>query len=113
MKLKYANRLTDNELKNILISLAKDYYGMNNLDGDCCIVRNDSSIVIGGYFNPIIVDGVKRSAPVKIELDDFRVWVEDGSYEYTDMTIDYRRYMFDKYHKKYAVDCFLYECEED
>lgn len=111
--LKYANRLTNYELKNILISLAKDYCGMNNLDGDCCIVRNDSSIIVGGYFNPIIVDGVKRSAPVKIELDDFRVWVEDGDYEYPDMIIDYRRYMFDKYRKEYAVDCFLYECEED
>ena len=113
MKLKYANRLTDNELKNILISLAKDYYGMNNLDGDCCIVRNDSSIVIGGYFNPIIVDGVKRSAPVRIELDDFRVWTEDKDYEYWDMNVDYRRYMFNKYSNQYAVDCFLYECEED
>ena len=111
--MKYANRLTDNELKFILISLAKDYYGMDNLDGGCCIVRNDSSIVIGGYFNSIIVDDVKRSAPVKIELDDFRVWVEDGGYEYTDMTIDYRRYMFNKYSNQYAVDCFLYECEED
>lgn len=111
--MKYANQLTDNELKNILVSLAKDYYGMNNLDGDCCIVRNDSSIVIGGYFNPIIVDGVKCSAPVQIELDDFRVGSEDDDCGYFDMVIDYRRYMFNKYGNQYAVDCFLYECEED
>lgn len=39
--MKYVNKLTDNELKNILISLAKDYYGMNNLDGDCYISRNN------------------------------------------------------------------------
>ena len=32
--MKYANKLTDKELKNILISLAKDYHGMSNLDGD-------------------------------------------------------------------------------
>lgn len=111
--MKYANRLTNKELKNILVSLAKDYYGMNNLDGDCYIVRNDSSIVIGGYFNPIIVNDMKCSAPFKLELDDFRVWTKGKDYEYLDMIIDYRRYMFDKYRKKYAVDCFLYECEED
>lgn len=111
--MKYANRLTDNELKFILVSLAKDYYGMNDLDGDCYIVRKDSSIVIGGNFNPIMVNGVKCSAPVQIELDDFRVWTRGADCEYLDMIIDYRRYMFDKYHKKYAVDCFLYECEED
>ena len=32
--MKYANRLTDNELKNILVSLAKDYYGMNDFGGN-------------------------------------------------------------------------------
>ena len=111
--MKYVNRLTDNELKNILISLAKDYYGMNNLDGDCCISRNDSSIVIGGNFNTVIIKGVKCSAPIKIKLDDFQVYTEDPDFNYGDMTIDYRRYMFAKYGNQYAIDCFLYDCEED
>lgn len=86
---------------------------MNNLDGDCCISRNDSSIVIGGYFNPIIANGVKCSAPLTFELNDFLVQTEDADFNYGDMTIDYRRYMFAKYGKKYAVDCFLRDCEED
>lgn len=111
--MKYVNKLTDNELKNILISLAKDYYGMSNLDGNCCISRNDYSIIIGGYFNPIIANGVKCSAPLKLELDDFLVQTEDADFNYGDMTLDYRRYMFAKYGNQYAIDCFLYDCEED
>lgn len=105
--MKYANRLTDKELKNILVSLAKDYYGMNNLDGDCCIVRNDSSIVIGGYFNPIIVDGVKRSVPVKIELDDFHVYIvnKDVVVNWT-MTRCYRKHMGFRCGNQYILDAF-------
>lgn len=112
--MKYANRLTDKELKNILVSLAKDYYGMNNLAGDCYIVRNDSSIVIGGCFNPIIANNMKCSATFQIKLNDFRVWNNDNEdYKYLDMTVGYRKRMFDKYGNSYAVDCFLYEYEED
>lgn len=105
--MKYVNKLTDNELKNILISLAKDYYGMNNLDGDCCISRNDSSIIIGGYFNPIIANDVKCSAPLNLELDDFCVYIvnKDTVVNWT-MTLCYRKRMFSEYGNQYILDAY-------
>lgn len=41
--MKYAKQLTDNELKDLLVYLAKHYYGANSFDDDCYIFRNPSS----------------------------------------------------------------------
>lgn len=111
--MKYAKQLTDNELKDLLVYLAKHYYGANSFDNDYYILRNPSSITIGGNFDTVFIKGVKCSLPVKIEIDDFLVHTEDEDYDWGDMTIDYRKRMFSTYGNQYAVDCFLYDCEED
>ena len=111
--MKYAKQLKDPWLKDLYVYLAKEYYGMNTFDDDYYILRNTSSITIGGNFNTVIIKGVKCSAPFKIKLDDFQVYTDDYDELNWDMTQDYRKRMFSEYGNQYAIDCFLYDCEED
>lgn len=111
MKLKYTNQLTDDEIKEIFIGLAKDYWGSHTFKGDCTIQRKQSSIMIKGSFDTVVVNGKNFPYSIALEFDDFRV--DSCYFEINwDMTLDYRKYMFDKYGTPYAVDCLLYDCDE-
>lgn len=42
--MRYTNQLTDDEIKEIFLGLAKDYWGSHTFKGDCIIHRKRSSI---------------------------------------------------------------------
>lgn len=120
--MKYVNRLTDNELKDMFVYLVKKYYGANNFYNDCYIFRQPWTTV-GGNFGTVKTrrnfstgnsNGIDNPILIELDFDDFTVSPGENAYELNwDMTQEYRKYMFDKYGNQYAIDCFLDEYGED
>lgn len=120
--MKYVNKLTDNELKNLFVSLVKKYYGADNYYNDCYIIRNPWVSVKGTFgsvtakrdFDKVNLYGVNDLFSIGLDFDDFNVSPGENSYELNwGMTQEYRKHMFDKCGNQYAIDCFLNDCGED
>lgn len=109
--MEYINKLTDDELKDILTCLVTNY--CEATDFNCYYIdHNYSSVTVEGTFNTVAIDGVKYSDSIKFELDDYHVY--NSNFELNKaMTKDYRKCMFDKFEKQYAYDCFWDDCEGD
>lgn len=109
--LEYVNKLTDDELKDILTCLVTNYCEATNFN--CYYIEhNYSSVTVEGAFNTVAIDGVKYSESIKFDLDDYHVY--NSHFEFNEaMTKDYRKCMFDKYEQQYAIDCFWSDCDGD
>lgn len=110
--MEYVNKLTDNELKDILTCLVTNYCEATNFNDDCYIHHNYSSVTVEGTFDTVTIDGAKCSTPVKLELDDYHVYNSNFELNWA-MTQGYRKCMFDKYEQQYAIDCFWSDCDGD
>ena len=120
--MKYVNKLTDNELKNLFVSLVKKYYGAGNYYNDCYVLRNPwvsvkgtfGSVIAKRDFDKVNLYGVNDLFSIGLDFDDFNVSPGENSYELNwGMTQEYRKRMFDKCGNQYAIDCFLNDCGED
>lgn len=106
--MKYANRLTEEELRELYLLFTDDGAKINELN----ITEDDYSIALEGYIevpewdkelleeNPdavVIIDD-------DYELDDYNVKVYHHS---GDVTREYREYMYKKFGDEYARDYLL------
>lgn len=120
--MKYVNQLTDNELKDLFVSLVKKYYGADDYYNDCYVLRNPWVSVRGTFgnvtakrdFDKVNLYGANSLFTIGLDFDDFQVYPGENAYELSwDMTQEYRKYMFDKYGNQYAVDGFLNDCHQE
>lgn len=120
--MEYVNQLTDNELEDMFVYLAKKYYGADSFYSDCYIFRQPWTTVGGNFgtvkanrnFNTGNYNEIDDSILIELDFDDFNVFPGENAYELNwDMTQEYRKYMFSKYGNQYAIDCFLDEYGED
>ena len=117
--MKYVNQLTDNELKDLFVSLVKKYYGADDYYNDCYVLRNPWVTVRGTFgkvtakrdFDKVNLYGANGLFTIGLDFDDFQVYPGENAYELNwDMTQEYRKYMFAKYGNQYAIDGFLNDC---
>lgn len=108
--MKYANKLTDEELRELYLSFTDADAKINEL----CITKDDYSIALKGYIEiPEFDEEILKENPYATivmdddyELDDFDVKVYHHS---GDVTKLYRKYMYKKFGSKYAKDYLLGE----
>lgn len=103
--MKYANRLTDAELREVYELFIDSNGTINELD----IIKNDHSIALEGYveipeFDEKILSENPNATLIiddDYEITDFDVAVYHHSGECTSV---YRRYMYEKFGNDYAKD---------
>lgn len=106
--MKYANQLTDSELKQLYIMFTDSDAKINELN----ITRDECSIGLDGHVE------IPEFEKERLEEDPNAIIIIDDDYEITDYdvkvyhhsgncTLDYRRWMYDKFGDEYARD-FLF-----
>ena len=106
--MKYANKLTEEELRELYLLFVDDGATINELH----IIKDDYSITLKGYIEiPEFDEEILKENPNATividddyELDDFDVKVYHHS---GDVTKTYRKYMYKKFGNKYAKDYLL------
>lgn len=106
--MKYANRLTDAELRELYLLFTDSNAKINELN----ITRDEYSISLEGYIEiPEYDEEILKENPNATlvidddyELDDFNVKVYHHS---NDVTKKYRKYMYEKFGNEYARDFLL------
>ena len=106
--MKYANRLTDAELRELYLLFTDDDAKITELN----ITKDDYSISLEGYIEiPEFDEEIFKENPGATlvidddyELDDFNVKVYHHS---DDVTKEYRKYMYEKFGNEYARDFLL------
>lgn len=107
--MKYANQLTDNELKDLYILFTDSDAKINELN----ITRDDKSIGLEGYIE------IPEWEEDRLKEDPNAVVIIDDDYEITDYdvtvyhhsgdcTLEYRKWMYQKFGDAYARD-YLFE----
>lgn len=106
--MKYANRLTDEELRELYLLFTDDDAKIDELN----ITKDDYFISLKGYIEiPEFDEEIFKENPKATivteddyELDDFNVKVYHHS---GNVTKEYRRYMYEKFGNEYARDFLL------
>ena len=103
--MKYANQLTDDELRELYILFTGSDTKINELD----ITRDDDSICLEGYIE------IQEWEEDRLKEDPNAVVILDDDYEITDYevivyhhfgscTLEYRKWMYKKFGDAYARD---------
>ena len=103
--MKYANQLTDDELRELYILFTGSDTKINELD----ITRDDDSICLDGYIE------IPEWEEDRLKEDPNAVVILDNDYEITDYdviiyhhsgscTLEYRKWMYKKFGDAYARD---------
>ena len=106
--MKYANKLTEEELRELYLLFTDEGAKINELN----IIKDDASIALGGYVEiPEFDEEILKENPNATliidddyELDDFNVKVYHHS---GDLTKVYREYMYKKFGNEYAKEYLL------
>ena len=117
MKLKYANKLTSQELSDLLfecgytLCVSKEpakLYEINTTENSVtclCTVFNDKT---GTYYNPVEDDPFQGDTTVQISIEDFHVTVSPDGYTHTEENImlsqTFYKYLMKNFGKKYQKD---------
>ena len=106
--MKYANKLTEEELRELYLLFTDEGAKINELN----IIKDDVSIALEGYIEiPEFEEEILKKNPNATfitdddyELDDFNVKVYHHS---GDVTKVYREYMYKKFGNEYAKEYLL------
>ena len=106
--MKYANKLTEEELRELYLLFTDEGAKINELN----IIKDDVSIALEGYVEiPEFEEKILKENPNPTliidddyELDDFNVKVYHHS---GDLTKVYREYMYKKFGNEYAKEYLL------
>lgn len=106
--MKYANRITENELRELYQMFTDTDAKIKELN----IKKDDYSILLNGYLEvPEWNEDVLAENPDATVIidDDYKITDYDVTvYHHSgDCTLDYRKWMFDKFGAEYAKDFLL------
>ena len=102
--MKYANQLTDDELKDLYLLFTDSDAKVNELN----ITRDDDSICLKGYIEIPEWEEDRPKAVVILD-DDYEITDYDvTAYHHSgDCTLEYRKWMYQKFGDAYARDYLL------
>ena len=108
MKLKYANQLTEPELKDLLLKFAQSYYGAVDIDDYFRCKHNANLIYLEAVCNVSPIKEIQQLVPVELALDDYHAYSVHGNnlevaYDFED---EFHKYMRAKFGKQYTIDWF-------
>lgn len=108
MKLKYANQLTENELKDLLLWFTQVQHGAVELDDYFRCKHFDNLIYLEGMCNLSVNEKMQQLFPIELALDDYHAYSVHGNnleaaYDFED---EYQKFMRAKFGKQYTIDWF-------
>lgn len=106
MKLKYANQLTETELKDLLLRFAQVQHGAVELDDYFRCKHLTYSVYLEAVYNASPIKEMQYFCPVELLLDDYHVYEGyNGNFEVVQGFEDeYQKYMRSKFGEQYVID---------
>ena len=104
--MKYANRLTENELKDLLLWFAQVQYGAVDIDNYFRCKHNAILIYLKAVCNVSPIKEMQQLVPVELALDDYNVYsIHNGNFEVAyHFENEYQKYMRSKFGQQYTID---------
>ena len=114
--MKYANQLTEDELKELFLKFVQSCYGLV-VKATFPSKTTKQFVRIKGLCNSCDKTVLEYSVDIEWYLNDYDVYVynsQDDSYEIVySFESEYRKYMRSKFEEQYACDCFWHEFDGD
>lgn len=106
MKLKYANQLTENELKDLLLWFTQVQHGAVELD-DCFRCKHNANLIyLEAMCNVSPIKEMQYLCPIELALDDYNMYnIHNGNFEVAyHFEDEYHKYMRSKFGQQYVID---------
>lgn len=106
MKLKYANQLTEDELKDLLLRFAQVQHGAVELDDYFRCKHLTYSVYLEAVYNASPIKEMQYFCPVELLLDDYHVYEGyNGNFKVVQSFEEaYQKYMRSKFGEQYVID---------